>query len=326
MSDWVHWLVLAGALWLSFFLSGMEAGVQALSRLRIRQWMRAGRPGASTLLGYLDRPENFLWTILVGNTLVNFAAVVLLVADLRIWFIDRPVLFWAGLLALSVGLYLFAELLPKTLFRRYPNRLCLQLALPFRFVHFMLSPLVHFTEWVADALLRVTGGSEFTGRLFGNRDEFRALMQEAGGDLTSTERTLINRFLDLQHATVARVVRSLDGAVSVTADTSVAAVLELAREHGFTRFPVWRGAGDRRRVAGLVRVTDLLRTPSAGGMAGDWIRPALFLDETLRLDEALRRLQRARDQFAVVVGPDGRERGFVTLRDVLQVIFGQEAR
>lgn len=326
MSDGLHWLALAGTLALSFLLSGMEAGVQALSRLRIRQWMRAGRPGASTLLGYLDRPENFLWTILVGNTLANFAAVVLLVADLRIGLIDRPGGFWAGVVGMSLGLYVFAELLPKTLFRRYPNRLCLHLALPFQFVHFMLSPLVHFTEWVAGALLRVTGGSEFTGRLFGNREEFRALMQEAGGELTSTERTLINRFLDLQQATVARVVRSLDGAVTVTVDTPVAAVLGLAREHGFTRFPVWRGAGDRRRLAGLVRVTDLVRTPGAGGVAGDWLRPALFLDESLRLDEALRRLQRARDQFAVVTGPDGRERGFLTLRDVLQVIFGKEDR
>src|SRR2546425_13323225 len=67
------WIVFAICLALSFLLSGMEAGVFALSRLRVRQQMRAGRRSAKLLLGFLENPENFLWTILVGNTLVNFA-------------------------------------------------------------------------------------------------------------------------------------------------------------------------------------------------------------------------------------------------------------
>ena len=60
---------------LSFFMSGMEAGVFALSRLRIRQWMRRGKPRARVLHGYLEQPEDFLWTILVGNTLANLGVV-----------------------------------------------------------------------------------------------------------------------------------------------------------------------------------------------------------------------------------------------------------
>src|SRR5437879_9087255 len=72
-------LVIGLCLALSFLFSGMEAGVMALSRLRIRQLMRAGNPSARVLNGYLEQPENFLWTILVGNTLANFLAVGLLV-------------------------------------------------------------------------------------------------------------------------------------------------------------------------------------------------------------------------------------------------------
>src|SRR5256885_16935329 len=68
-------VVLALSFALSFFMSGMEAGVFALSRLRIRQWMRAGKLRAKVLHGYLERPEDFLWTILVGNTLAHFVAV-----------------------------------------------------------------------------------------------------------------------------------------------------------------------------------------------------------------------------------------------------------
>src|SRR6267142_6314473 len=66
------WIVFAICLALSFLLSGMEAGVFALSRLRVRQQMRAGRRSAKVLHDFLENPENFLWTILVGNTVANF--------------------------------------------------------------------------------------------------------------------------------------------------------------------------------------------------------------------------------------------------------------
>ena len=61
-------LLIAACLALSFLLSGMEAGVFALSRLRIRQQMRAGKSSARVLHQFLENPENFLWTIIVGNT------------------------------------------------------------------------------------------------------------------------------------------------------------------------------------------------------------------------------------------------------------------
>jgi len=66
------WGIFTLCLVLSFVLSGMEAGVFALSRLRIRQQMRAGKQSAAVLHKYLENPETFLWTILVGNTLANF--------------------------------------------------------------------------------------------------------------------------------------------------------------------------------------------------------------------------------------------------------------
>ena len=69
----VIWILLAPSLVLSFVLSGMEAGVFALSRLRVRQQMRIGKKSARVLHGFLENPENFLWTIFVGNILAATA-------------------------------------------------------------------------------------------------------------------------------------------------------------------------------------------------------------------------------------------------------------
>src|SRR4051795_8649230 len=100
-------LLVAACAVLSFVLSGMEAGVFALSRLRIRQQMRAGKRSALVLHRYLENPENFLWTILVGNTVANFTILGWLIALLhealshhRLWFV----------LVLSVAVFLFYAL------------------------------------------------------------------------------------------------------------------------------------------------------------------------------------------------------------------------
>src|ERR1700677_4398759 len=112
---------------LSFLFSGMEAGVLALSRLRIRQLMRLGNRNAVVLHGYLESPENFLWTILIGNTLANFGAVGLVAILLHNRLEPWPWALGLSFVCAMFLVYTFCELLPKMLFRMFPNRFCLAL-------------------------------------------------------------------------------------------------------------------------------------------------------------------------------------------------------
>ena len=50
-------LILIICLFVSFILSGMEAGVFALNRLRVRRLARAGRPSAKSLNHFLENTE-----------------------------------------------------------------------------------------------------------------------------------------------------------------------------------------------------------------------------------------------------------------------------
>jgi putative hemolysin len=310
---------------LSFFLSGIEAGVFALSRLRIRHLMRMGNRRAAALLGYLENPENFLWTIMVGNTLANIGVVSIGVMWLYGWLRPWP---WLLVLALVVGVLLFyalCELLPKMIFRHYPNRLCLALAAPFRLVHVALKPLVAPMAMLSRLLLRWSGGRRFTGRLFGNRDELRLVMQESAQALTSEERTMINRVLDLQNLTVRHVTTPLAQAMTVSIHAPVSDVLEFARGRDVNRLPVWREEDGRRRIAGLLSLWSLLYAESLDEkkMAGDFIKPALYLDDEARLEVALSQMQRTGQRLAIVLDRNKSEIGIVSLRDILKVIFGE---
>jgi len=55
--------------------------------------------------------------------------------------------------------------------------------------------------------------------------------------------------------------------------------------------------------------------------ARDWLRPALFLEDSMRIEEALRAFQRSGEHLAIVRGPGGVEVGIVTLSDVLGALF-----
>ncbi len=321
----VFFSVLLLCLTVSFILSGMEAGVLALNRLRIRNLMRKGGRRARLLHGWLEQPENFLWTILVGNTLANFLGGGLVVYALHRQFKDAPVWFALWTLVMALLFYAWCELLPKMLFTRYPNRLSLQVAPFFRLIHFLLRPLVGLTTTLSDGLLRWTGGRIFTGHLFANRDELRRLMQESAQCMTSEERVMINRVLDLQNLTVRSVAVPWEKVVSVETTTPMKNVMELFRQRQFTRMPVCESRTGRVRVAGVLSLQRLLFQAEVDErkLAADYLQPALYLDEEQRLEDALRAMQRSGQRLGIVLRHDRSELGVVSLEDILKAVFGE---
>ena len=113
--------------------------------------------------------------------------------------------------------------------------------------------------------------------------------------------------------------------VTVETQTPIGDALALARERKFSRLPVWETRDGQRRIAGLLLLGPLLfrddldlQKPAAAHMT-----PALFLDEDTRLEVALRRMQRAGERLAIMLGRDRREAGVVTLEDILKIMFGE---
>ena len=207
----------------------MEAGVFALSRLRIRQQMRAGPPlgpGAARLPGKpgkfpLDHPggqhrRQFLYPGLAGRA-----------ACTACWAIiasGSSLVFCAG----GVPVLRPVRFAAQNDVPGLPEPLCFCWRGPFGAVHLALRPLVALVEWCSGLLLRWRGGKVFTGHLFGNREELRLVMQESAQAFTSEERTMINRVLDLQTLTVRQVMKPLAQAVTVPAQLPVSGALKLA--------------------------------------------------------------------------------------------------
>ena len=88
---------------------------------------------------------------------------------------------------------------------------------------------------------------------------------------------------------------------------------------------MWRKEAGHRRIAGLVNLRSLLYEGlrDEHRPVGEFLKPALYLEEEMRLEVALRQMQRSGHRLAIVLGRDRREIGIVCLQDILQVIFGE---
>ena len=151
------------------------------------------------------------------------------------------------------------------------------------------------------------------------------MMQESSQALTSDERTMINRVLDLQNYSISQIAIPVANMVTVEKDTPLGEVFRLARAKNVSRVPVWELRDGRRRIAGLLAVNTLLFNPAIDLQqpASAHMIPALFMEEDVRLEIALRRMQRAGQRLAIVLARDGGEAGIVTLEDILKLMFGE---
>ncbi len=98
-------------------------------------------------------------------------------------------------------------------------------------------------------------------------------------------------------------------------------------ETGHSRFPMIDG--DRDRVVGILLAKDLLRYFYGGKRRKpafnlhDYLRPAVFVPESKRLNVLLREFRTSRNHMAIVVDEYGGVAGLVTIEDVLEQIVGE---
>ena len=126
-------------------------------------------------------------------------------------------LFWSLFLSCVFTLYTLCDLLPKKLFSRFPDKLSLAVARPFRAVQITLTPFVGLTQALFGKTLAGAFGQPMTKRLFRNRDELKKLMEDSGDSLSDEERTMISQVLRLSERTLGQAAIPLNlSAVSYT--------------------------------------------------------------------------------------------------------------
>jgi len=331
MDSWIaiYLVTLLGLIGLSGLFSGLETAAVSVNEPSLRERADQGDGLARSALRLLEDRRRILAVTLVGNNLVNVMAALLterlLEVTLPLW--SAVAIAVLNFAIITPILVIFAEIVPKHLFYLHSDRF------------FPLgSPLLRATAVVCVPFVNAIDAVVRTGaRLFGVRppqndfdrrvtaEDIRALVSidpSGGGVLTRPERLMIDRIFDLNQTMVREVMRPLVdvSAINVKGAT-VADVINVAKESGFSRFPAYQesmvhldGYIDLYKTLTVARDTDSL---------APFLKPAFMIPETARLDSLLRELIKRREPAAIVIDEHGTSVGWITLEDVIEEIIGE---
>jgi len=112
--------------------------------------------------------------------------------------------------------------------------------------------------------------------------------------------------------------------VFVERDEAPESLVALVVESGHSRFPVI--GEDRDQILGILLAKDLLRLHAAGNESfeiREYMRPAVFVPESKRLNVLLKDFRRSHNHIAMVVDEYGGVCGLVTIEDVIEQIVGE---
>jgi putative hemolysin len=292
--------------------AGSEVALISLREGQLRRLDAEG--GRGRLVARMARdPNQLLSTVQIGITLAGFLASAVAAVSLAEPLVG-PLGFlggWAEPTAIVVVTVLLTyvslvlgELAPKRVALQRPEGWALLAARPLAAISVVTRPLVWLLSRSTDLLVRLAGGDPAAQREAVSEEEVRDMIATQAS-FPPTQRSILVGALEMTERHLRNVLVPRRDVIALPAGSHV-------------RAPVFRG--DLDDVAGVAHLVDLVE---AGGRIIDHVRPALALPESVGVLEALRRMQRERQQLAIVINEYGGTEGIITIEDLLEELVGE---
>ncbi|HBZ96590.1 MAG TPA: hypothetical protein DEO57_01950 [Phycisphaerales bacterium] len=309
-------LILVGLLGSAFY-SGMETGLYTINRVRLTVRAGHGDGNAAWLERIIGRPIMMLTVLLLGNNIANYASSFGITGLLDAAGISPVGAIFINAAILIPLLFIFAEVLPKELWRTQTDRWSYRGAPLLRGTNRLLT-VIGLVPLVA-AVARLTG-TDSNSMVSSSKNRLVQLLREGvdAGVLSESQVTLLDRAMAMQDLNVTGEMVPWSDVRTLPADLRGDARLDALEGHNYTRRPVL----DRDdRVIGVVTVLDILLDPEQPTRA--LMTEPLTLAASTSVPEALELLRTAKQTIAFVEDRGGRPVGIVTMKDLVEVLTGE---
>ncbi|AZZ93702.1 DUF21 domain-containing protein [Hahella sp. KA22] len=317
-------IVLVILIALSGFFSGSETGMMTLNRYRLRHMAKNGHKGAKRANTLLQRPDQLIGVILIGNNFVNIlASAIATVIATRLWG-DAGVAIATA--ALTITILVFSEVTPKTLAALYPERVAFPASVALVPLLKLLYPFVRCVNIASNSLLRLFGVTEYqAGADHLSREELRTLVHEAGVRIPKRHKQMLLSILDLEKVTIEDIMIPRNEITGIDIEDDIDEIVEQLRSAQHTRLPVYRG--DINNIIGILHLRNaakfLTQDDINKAMIMQSCREPYFIPEGTPLNTQLFNFQKEKRRIAVVVDEYGDVQGIATLEDILEEIVGE---
>lgn len=312
-------LILAVLLIFSGLISGSEVALFSLSKSQLKKEDKSSY--VQIIQKSLTNPNKLLATILVANSFINIAIVILFTQIGNVIFKNITSSFWQFIIEVVVATFLillFGEILPKIYASR--NNLI--------FSKFVIYPLVLLDFILTPISLPMQKLSNFIKNKLSFKKQNINLNQISSAlDLTSPDETtkqeqkILKGILSFGNTETKEVMRPRLDIYAYSNLLNYDEVLKNTVENNFSRVPVYKD--DLDNIVGILYVKDLL--PFLDKKDFDWLsilRKPLFIPENKKLDDLMQEFQEKKIHLAIVVDEFGGTSGVISLEDVIEEIVG----
>ena len=318
-----HILVIVLCMFVAAFLSGIETGMIAIHRLRLRHLVRKGDHAAKILQGFLDDSDRLLGTTLVGTNLCIVAVSVLATSLVE----DIPGS-WAEIVSsivVALLVLVLSEYLPKAWFYNRPLERCRRYARILLFSELVLRPIALSVVWVTKFFVKGPPKSFVKADPFVTKDDLKMLVREGEkyGVISSSKGMMIHNVLELSGKIAKQIMVPRAKMIMANMDTTIAEFTEIARVSHHTRMPVFDR--EKNEFAGIINSLFVASADPAvsGRTVANYVRKPLFIPETMPVDDILPLLRRSRHPMCLVINENSEVTGLVTTQDIVGEIVGK---
>ena len=311
---------------LSAFFAGSETALMSLNRYRLRHLVKLKHPGAIKAHRLLQRPDQLLGLMLLGNIFINnFAASLATVIAIKLYTDDESVI------AISTGvltlvMLIFSEVTPKTLAALKPEPLAFPAAWIYTPLLKIVYPIVWFVNLFVSLILKIVGVdvNKSTHDLL-NKEELKSIITESESIMPIRYQKMLLGILDLESATIEDIMTPRNEIVGIDLEADLETIITQIKNSPHTQLAVYKKSIDR--IVGFLHLRKVLVLVNEESFDKPTIISLLskpsFIPENTPVHTQMLRFKNEKIRIGLVVDEYGDVQGLVTLDDLLQEIVGE---
>lgn len=323
-------IILVAILFLTFF-SGMETAFISANKLRLELDKNSNPLNSKVLKLILADSGHFSATILIGNLLSMVIYGIAITGLLGPFFSEITQSIFVNILLQTLVaafmLLAFAEFIPKTVFRIYPNAFLNIFAFPLAFFHFLFYPVTRFSIGIIHLILkknRVTNMDKDPKVMVFSRVDLDELVTEPDKkgfekkNNIEKEVKLFKNALDFSKVKLREIMVPRPEIEMLEVNADINELKQKFVETGFSRILIYENNIDN--IIGYVASSIIFQNPES---IKPYIKNLLIVPETMPANKLLSTFIREHRSIAIVVDEFGGTSGMVTSEDILEEIFGE---
>jgi putative hemolysin len=322
-------LYIVGCILLIGFFAGTEIAFISANKLNIELRKKQGTMSGRILSRFMENPAEFIGTSLIGVNvmLVIYGSLMTRLTDPFLEMLPSPLnseyvhLLLDTLLA-TVVILIFAEFLPKAIFRTKAEQVLAFFALPMLLMYYLLYPLAKVFVSISEFILKYL----FNVRIKENQPVFNRVDLEMfvkqslhghESDSGEVNTELFENALDLVNVKIRKCMIPRNEVEAVDVTTAISSVRQKFIDTKLSKIIVYEGNIDN--IVGYVHHLDLNRRPLR---IKDILHKISAVPEAMSAVDLMNRFTKERKSIAWVIDEFGGTAGIVTMEDVLEEIFG----